>query len=186
VLRERLRATAEGRPLQAIVFAGCQGGEGTTEIVEDFGESLARSGLRVLLLDIEGGRVARAGPTHLMQLVASDGRDEGEVVASQRPCHDKEQFYRSAELASWLARQRKRYDYILFVAPPIGRLADGTLLGRLCDGVVIVVAAGATRHEALTRAREQLDRSGVNVIGAVLNRVRDEAPALLRRYLSAA
>ena len=107
-------------------------------------------------------------------------------MASQRPCHDKEQFYRSAELASWLARQRKRYDYILFAAPPIGRLADGTLLGRLCDGVVIVVAAGATRHEALTRAREQLDRSGVNVIGAVLNRVRDEAPALLRRYLSAA
>ena len=72
VLRERLRATADGRPLQAIVFAGCQGGEGTTEIVEDFGESLARSGLKVLLLDIEGGRVARAGPTHLMQLVASD------------------------------------------------------------------------------------------------------------------
>lgn len=71
---------------------------------------------------------------------------------------------------------------MLLDAPPIVRFADGTLLGRLCDGVVLVVEAGTTHRNALVRAREQLERSGVKVIGAVVNRVRDQIPALLQPY----
>jgi Mrp family chromosome partitioning ATPase len=194
VLRERLLVAANGHALRAIVFAGCEGGEGSTEIAREFGETLAASGLRVLLLDVGGGRVATASPIDLMQLVARDwvalaavhGKGQLTVVASQASNPDKEHFYRSAELASWLKKQRDLYNYILVTAPPIGRFADGTLLGRLCDGVVIVVEAGATRREALTGAREQLERSGVKVIGAVLNRARDELPALLRPYFPTA
>lgn len=191
VLRERLLVAANGRPLRVIVFAGCEGGEGSAEIVRDFAESLASSGLNILLLDAGVGRDAPS-VDDLVHLVGGDGvgvvtpcgRGKLTVVAGPAGTVDKEQFYRSAEFASWLDRQRGSYDYALIDAPPIMRFADGMLLGRLCDGVVIVVEARATSRDALVRSREQLERGGVKVIGAVLNRVRQELPAVLRPYFS--
>jgi Mrp family chromosome partitioning ATPase len=189
-LRERLLVVANGRPLRALVFAGCAGGEGSGDIVRAFAESLACSSLKVLLLDVAPRRDVAAAAVDLMQLVARDGTASATacgsgqltVVAGPTADADKERFYRSTEFASWLDRQRGRYDYVLLDAPPIVRFADGTLLGRLCDGVILVVGAGTTHREALVLAREQLDRSGVKVIGAVLNRARDQIPALLRPY----
>jgi len=189
-LRERLLVAANGRPLRVIVFAGCEGGEGSREITRDFSETLAQSGLKVMMLDAGIGRESVASPNDVTQLVARDGtaasatcgKGQLTVVAGPAGTADKEHFYRSAEFASWLDRQRGVYDYALIDAPPIARFADATLLGRLCDGVVIVIEAGATHRDVLVRGREQLERSDVKVIGAVLNRVRDELPAALRPY----
>jgi Mrp family chromosome partitioning ATPase len=58
------------------------------------------------------------------------------------------------------------------------------LIGRTCDGVVIIARGGATERESLVRAREQLERAEARVLGVVLNRMRDPVPAFLRPFLS--
>ncbi len=73
---------------------------------------------------------------------------------------------------------------MLVATPPILKFADGILIGRSADGVVLVVQAEGTERAAVGRAREQLDRSGLRLLGAVLDGVRDDLPAPLRRYLS--
>jgi len=193
-LREGLLVAANGSPLRAIVFAGCEAGGRSGEVVRGFGESLATGGLNVLLLEAAAAGDATPAALDVGRLVAREeappatacGRGQLTIVVGPRAAADKEHLYRSAEFASWLDRQRGLYDYVLLDAPPIVRFADGTLLGRLCDGVVIVVEAGATSRDAFVRAREQLQRNGVKVIGAVLNGVRDEIPALLRPYFPGA
>ena len=55
-------------------------------------------------------------------------------------------------------------------APPISRYADAIALGRLSDGVVLVLEAESTRREAARIAVENLRASRIPVLGAVLNK----------------
>lgn len=194
-LRERLMALADGHPLQTLVFAGCAGSEGCSEVVREFAESLASSGLNVLLVDADprgGLATTDSGVPDLTELVAEMrtpqpvawGKGKLTFVSSPNSTSDKERFLRGPEFAAWLAAQRDAYDYTLLDAPPLLRFADGTMLARLADGVAIVAGAERTQGRALSRAREQLERSGARVLGVVLNRVRDPIPARLRPYFT--
>ena len=62
--------------------------------------------------------------------------------------------------------------------------ADGTLLARLADGVIIVVRSESTERSALVKARQQLAGAGANVVGVIMNRVKNPIPPFLRRYIS--
>jgi Mrp family chromosome partitioning ATPase len=198
-LRERLIVASDGKQLKSLVFAGCDGGEGCTQVVREFAESLASSGLSVLLVDAD---LRTAG---LTSSLAARGADLGELVRSKEvpeatpwgrgqltvaPCPtglaDKETFLRSPELAVWLDMQRATFDYTFLDAPPVLRHADGTLASLLCDGIVLVARAGVTDGGALARAREQIERVGGKALGAILNQVRNPVPAFLRRYLKTA
>jgi Mrp family chromosome partitioning ATPase len=195
-LRERLMVAAHGKALKALVFAGCDGGEGCTQVVREFSESLASAGLNVLLVDADlrtAGLTASlaAHGADLTELVRAKevppatpwGRGRITVAPSPAGVADKESFLRSPELAFWLDMLRVTFDYTFLDAPPILRHADGTLASLFCDGVVLVARAGVTRGEALARARHQIERAGGNVLGVVLNQVRNPVPVFLRRYL---
>jgi len=196
-LREQLLVAANGEPVRVAVFAGCNGGEGCTHIVREFAETLASSGLKVLLVDADfrsAGLTASFNATgpDLCELVragtvppdTSWGKGQLTVIPSPPSAPEKEYFFRAPEFATWIDEQRARYDYLLLDAPPLLRFAEAMLMGKLSDGVVVVVQAEVTEREALVRAREQLERTGANVIGVVLNRVHDPVPAFLRPYLS--
>jgi Mrp family chromosome partitioning ATPase len=198
-LRERLMVAAEGKALKSVVFAGCDGGEGCTQVVREFAESLASAGLKVLLVDADlrtAGLTASlaARSADLSELVrtkdvppaTSWGRGRLTVAPSPVGVVDKESFLRSPELALWLDTQRSAYDYTFLDAPPILRHADGTLASLFCDGVVLVARGGVTHGSALARARQEIERAGGKVLGAVLNQVRNPVPVFLRRYLTTA
>jgi Mrp family chromosome partitioning ATPase len=195
-LRERLMVASQGKALKTLVFAGCDGAEGCTQIAREFAESLASAGLNVLLVDADlrtGGLTTSlaARGTDLAELVRTKdvplaspwGRGRLTVVPSAVGVADKESFLRSQELAFWLDTQRVTFDYTFLDAPPVLRHADGTLASLLCDGVVLVARGGVTRGDALARARQQIERAGGKVLGAVLNQVRNPVPVFLRRYL---
>jgi len=176
-LRDRLLAGG-GRSLKTLVFAGCSGGEGCTDVARGLAETLADSGLDVLLVDA-GRQADGAG----VLLAAGGCAGRLTVVPSPAAGPEPEHFFRSAEFASWLDVQRSTHDYVLVDAPPLLAFADATLMGRLCDGLVIVVEAEATERGTLLRARDLLGRAGVKVLGVVLNRARSPIPEVLRRYL---
>lgn len=196
-LRERLMVAAQGKTLKSIVFAGCDGAEGCTQVTREFAESLASAGLNVLLVDAD---IRTAGLTSSIAARGADltdlvrekdvppatpwGRGRLTVVPSPKALADKETFLRSPELAFWLDTQRAAYDYTFLDAPPVLRHADGILAGLLCDGVVLVARAGVTRGDALARARQQIERAGGKVLGVVLSQVRNPVPVFLRRYLA--
>lgn len=194
LLRERLLALANGKMLKTLVFAGCTGGEGCTRVVREFGESLAGSGLSVLHIDLAGsaGEGPNPAATDLTEALGMDepppaiqlGGGSLAVVQRRAPITDKERFFRAPELAEWLERHRDGYHYVLLDAPPLLRFADATLVGRLSDGVIIVARAEATDRQSLTRARDRLEHAEVNVLGVVLNQVRDTVPPILRPYLA--
>lgn len=192
-LRERLLAVAGAGPLRSIVFAGCDGNEGCTQVAREFAEALASMGLRVLLVDADmrtGGLTTALAPRggDLHELV-EQGRDPDDlpwgrgsltVVPSPSGLAEKESFLRSPALAAWLRQQCSRYDYVLVDVPPLERFADALLVSGLCDGVVLVVQPGRSTLQAVTRAHERLVRANAALFGVVLNRAIDPLPRLLR------
>jgi succinoglycan biosynthesis transport protein ExoP len=58
---------------------------------------------------------------------------------------------------------------IMIDAPPMIHLADARVLGRLADGVILVVRAGQTTTESALSARQRFAEDGTRVLGTVLN-----------------
>jgi len=50
-------------------------------------------------------------------------------------------------------------------------VTDAAVMGRQVDGVVLVVDAGQTREQVLAQATAELQQTGANLLGAVLNRL---------------
>mgnify|MGYP001152335372 CR=1 FL=1 len=63
---------------------------------------------------------------------------------------------------------KARADYVLFDCAPVLAAADAALLGSKLDGLLLVVRAGHTRRDHVTRARESLQRVNVRLLGSVL------------------
>jgi Mrp family chromosome partitioning ATPase len=75
------------------------------------------------------------------------------------------------------------FDFLLIDAPPMSAYADAMILGRLADGVVLVMEANKTRREVALRVTESLRASRIPVLGAVLNNRTFPIPAALYKRL---
>jgi Mrp family chromosome partitioning ATPase len=53
------------------------------------------------------------------------------------------------------------------------------MIGRLADGVVLVIEAHATRREAARKVKESLEAANVRLLGAVLNKRTFPIPEVL-------
>jgi Mrp family chromosome partitioning ATPase len=78
---------------------------------------------------------------------------------------------RSAQLttAVRLLELRDQLDYLLVDAPATPSLTEATALGRMTDGIILVVEANVTRREAALRAKLHFEQAHVPILGAVLN-----------------
>jgi Mrp family chromosome partitioning ATPase len=76
----------------------------------------------------------------------------------------------SERIKSRLAELRSEFTFIIIDAPPLTRYADAIAIGKLADGLVLILEAGATRREAAQLASTNLRSSGIPILGAVLNK----------------
>ena len=64
------------------------------------------------------------------------------------------------------------YDYVIVDTPPLNIVIDGLLIAKQCDGTVLVVESGITERAQAEKARRQMEYAGINILGAVVNKVR--------------
>src|SRR5467141_2829428 len=99
--------------------------------------------------------------TEVSGLCVLPGGSRGNTVPSNL-------FY-SPRMSRLLARLRNEFDMVLIDAPPMIHLADARVLGRLADGVILVIRAGQTTTESALFARQRFAEDGTRVLGTVLN-----------------
>ena len=68
-----------------------------------------------------------------------------------------------------MQRCRKDFDLILIDTPPLMLYADGRILGRLSDGVVMVIRANTRSQEELKAVCERLQHDQIPIVGTILN-----------------
>jgi capsular exopolysaccharide synthesis family protein len=75
----------------------------------------------------------------------------------------------SSDLPILLQRFRREFDLILIDTPPMMLYADARVLGRISDGVVLVVRANTKSREELQAAHLKLVQDQIPVVGTILN-----------------
>lgn len=75
----------------------------------------------------------------------------------------------SEAIRARLNELRDRFDYVLIEAPPLSASTSAMLLGKLTDGVVMVVEANTTRREVARKAKNDFNAFEVSLLGTVLN-----------------
>jgi capsular exopolysaccharide synthesis family protein len=73
----------------------------------------------------------------------------------------------SARMTRLIQELRTAFDLVIFDNAPIGRVIDATLIGRNCDGVMLVTRQGVSTLAGVRHALNRL--KGVNLLGFVVN-----------------
>jgi hypothetical protein len=82
-----------------------------------------------------------------------------------------------------LTQLRSEFDGCVIQAPPPGTSGSAGLLGRLSDGLILVLAAHSTRRLAAQKAQAMLRAANVNLLGTVLSERTFPIPERLYRRL---
>ena len=82
-----------------------------------------------------------------------------------------------------MAELRKEFDFVLIDVPALSTYADGMAIGRLADGVVLILEANCTRRESASKVAESLRSAEIRILGAVLNKRTYPIPEPLYRVL---
>lgn len=187
-LRTALMVAARDESAQVVVVTSTVEQEGKTTTTANLGRVLAASGQRVLVIDADLRK-----PT-LHRSVASDNRTGLSSVvlgthtldavlhspseltgldvltSGPLPPNPPEMFEKSS-FHALIAQARDRYDWILLDCPPLVPVVDPVVTARHADMVLLLVRFGGVRRQMVTGAIRQLQRAGVRIAGAVLNRV---------------
>ncbi len=72
------------------------------------------------------------------------------------------------------------FDHVIVDSPPVLPVSDTLVFANQTDGVVLCVRAGSTAREHVIRARDRILRSGVPIIGVLINALEPEHAAYER------
>jgi capsular exopolysaccharide synthesis family protein len=77
----------------------------------------------------------------------------------------------SSRMRSTVDELKNHYEYLLFDAPPVLGVADASLLGSMCDGLLFVIWFGRTSRDLAVESMRILQQAEIRVLGVVLNGV---------------
>jgi capsular exopolysaccharide synthesis family protein len=79
------------------------------------------------------------------------------------------QVFNSPKVPLLLAALRRQFDMVIIDTPPLLQFSEARLIGRLADGVVLVLRSDYTNRAAALACRQRLWEDGIPILGTVLN-----------------
>ena len=77
----------------------------------------------------------------------------------------------SSQMAVLIAYAEQHYDFVIIDTPPLTVAADATILGKITNGILLVVRPGVADSVNVTFSKELLQQANQNVLGLVVNGV---------------
>jgi capsular exopolysaccharide synthesis family protein len=194
VLADSFRATLSsilysgdnGNRPRVIVLTSANPSEGKTTVSSNLALALAEMGRRVLLIDgdLRKPRLHQIfnlpnewGFSDLLEGKQPDiearivKTDYGELyLLPAGTVAERISLLLHSPLAKeFLKRVKQEFDMVLIDTPPMSLIPDARDLGRLADGVILVVRSTETTRETAAAATQRLMEDGTKVLGTVLN-----------------
>lgn len=200
-LRVNLLTNFRNQPKPIIMVTSTAPGEGKSSITATLADGFATSGQRVLIVDTDlrrgtqedvwqkfneagnwhqmigsGGarniRKALLQPTDVQVLQVAENID---LLPAGQAVTDSLSVFNQADIRGAFELWRQHYDIVLVDSAPLLALADGLIVGRATDGVILVTEFGGTQIQSVQATLRRAHGNGLNVVGAVINRaVMDE------------
>ena len=126
--------------------------------------------------------ILEGGEDDLTNVVQKTELENFTIVPAGRAAANPARLARSPRLAEVMSALRMANDFMVVDMAPILPVADTRVLAKSVDGIIVVVRAGVTPREIVSRAIEAVGND--RVLGVVLNGTETAMPKWMQRYFS--
>lgn len=186
MLQASLGFLASDKDLKIVVVTSSVPKEGKSTVSANLAASMAQQGRRVLLVD---GDMHHPAQHQTWELPNDVGL--GNILTNQVNFKDAVQriqanldvlttgatssnpaaLFNSQLMSSLVEHFSNTYDFVIVDTPPLMVGDDALVLGKMADGVLLVVQPEVVDHDSAMLAKGFLELSGLNILGLVINGV---------------
>ena len=176
--------------LHSLLVTSPAPGDGKSTVAANLALAFAQAGRRTILVDSDLRRpgihamfdltntfglttLVRSEVIDLAQVIRQVDEPNLRVLTSGPLPPNPAELLGSNRMHAIVEALEAQADLVIFDSPPTVAVTDAAVLASLVDGVVVVIAKGATRRSVARRGEEALDRVGGRILGTVLNQKRD-------------
>ncbi len=186
-LRVAINFSAPPESLKVLMFSSCLPHEGKSFVSHNIGVSLAMDGNKTLLVDCDLRRPTLhsafkmdnsvglsnylTSNINLDAVVKETFVENLSVITSGPMSPNPGEILGSERMKTFLAEARKNYDRVIVDCPPLTGIGDSFVVGGLLGQMVMVIGANRTPSDLIKHTQKHLDKSGIKIIGVVLNMV---------------
>ena len=158
-------------------------GEGKSTVISNTAVALARSGKKVVIVDLDFRRpkVHRifevsnlSGITEYMlgesdySALIKKSEYGVDVVNRGKAAHNASIIFTSDKFKELIEKLKEEYDIVLFDCPPVLLVSDYIHFSKLSDMIIFVACAGTTHRAQLKEAYELIKKCNPNILGTVM------------------
>ena len=191
-----------GDDKRIIMITSTQAHEGKSFLTMNTMRTLAKLGKKVVLVDADlrksqiaakyGVRIHEgkglgtahylAGMCTLNDVVYETSIPGAYMIPVGREVTNSLALLSTPRLKHMLNELKERFDFVLVDAPPVGVIIDAAEIAKSCHGTIFAVKYNTISRRDLAEAKNQIDRTGCKVLGAVLNDVDLDAVSSKKYY----
>ena len=179
-----------GKDKKVIVITSTSENEGKSTVSINLAISLAKLGLKTILVDADTRKSVMAGRFKFKNKISgltnylsgvspiedviyeTDIQHLNVIPAGQVPPNPTG-LLQNKNFNIMIDVFKEYYDYIIIDTPPIGAVIDAAIIAKKCDGFITVVEVNKVKKKALERAKDQLEKAGSKFLGVILNKVEE-------------
>ena len=177
-----------GKDIKVITITSSVPNEGKSSVAFDLSKTMAEGGKKILMVDADLRKSVLAAKYHIQGIdkglshyltgqaeiedIIYETETEGFYLSVAGPLSpDPTSLLDSDQFQKFIDKVREDYDYVIIDAPPLGVVIDAVIIGKYCDGAVLVIEQGVIKRKVVQDVIKQLKRGEVRILGAVLIKV---------------
>ncbi|MGU3473433.1 CpsD/CapB family tyrosine-protein kinase [Paenibacillus sp. D51F] len=189
-LRTNIQFSSFDEPIQVIMVASANPGEGKSTTASNLAVTYAQEGKKTLLIDADlrkpsvfqvfsvsnrvGLSTVVSGQCRWVDAIQDTHVEQLDVLPSGPIPPNPSELLASQSMKSLLQELQAQYDIIIFDTPPLLAVTDSLIISSLCQGVILVVQAGKVKSELVRKAKSNLEHVQARILGVVLNNMKSK------------
>lgn len=159
--------------------------EGKSTVSVNLALAFARSGAKTILVDCDMRKPAvknyfkvkgnqgiidcLSGVAEWTNVVERDEESGLDILFCRKTAPNPIFLLNNTAFSQLIQSLAAKYEYVIIDTSPIGIVADATVIGQSCDGVVCVTRQMYSNHKNIKETLRQLEFAGCKFLGFVLN-----------------
>lgn len=184
----RTNVLFSSKRVKTILLTSCYPNEGKSDVAFHLAVEMGKAGKKVLLLDadirksvyirrysikqnIQGLSQFLSGQVDKQWITYHTNYQNMDMIFAGPLAPNPSELLGDPSFEELLEEKKDEYDYIFIDTPPVGTMVDAAVVAEKCDGAMLVIESDMVSYKVAQRAKEQIERSGCRILGAVLNKV---------------
>lgn len=189
-----------GSDIKTVLITSCVKNEGKSTVSLELSKSLSLSEKKVLLIDADlrksvlstkytdnegevlGLSEYLSAQATLEDVLYSTQLENLDIIFAGAVPPNPVELLGSSKFGELVKEMREKYDYIIVDAAPLGAVIDASVISTFCDGAAIVISSNEIGYRFAKEVKQQLEKGGCKILGAILNRVPTKSSSYYSRY----